>query len=62
MAAEAARLTIDGSGRAEVLDAEGVPIAVGVLAVDLMPDATATDKLGATVRFVGEPIRRGASA
>lgn len=54
--ADAARLILEGA-KATVVDEHGATLAEGALVVDLMPDATATDKIGASVRFVGEAVR-----
>lgn len=45
------------TGQATIRSASGKDLAVGRLVPDLMPDATAVDKVGVTVRFVGDPVR-----
>jgi hypothetical protein len=52
-----ARVVVGPDGEATVVDREGNALARGHLAADLVPDGSATDKVGVTVRFVGRPVR-----
>jgi len=50
--AEALRLHLLPDGRAEARDPKGEVVAHGHVVVDLSTDATATDKPGASLRFI----------